>query len=428
MSRALDFILAARRSEMHGLQALELTCQLVSGVSRLVHALQRERGFSNIYLGSLDQRFLTPLTGLSDDSRHLEKQVSACFDRMDLESGCGADKARLFNRIAYVLHCLEGLPDLRERVRTQALSPLEATQAFTRPIGGLLTVVFEAADTAVDPDITRSLVALFNFMQGKELAGQERATGVAGFAVGRFDSAELERMTYFCEAQQRCFESFSEYASPDLLKAWSALSTDELVREIVRLRQVAVRSAGATQIGGALGELWFELTSRRIDVMKQLEDMMTGQLQQLCREKTAQARADLANHRSMLGRLAGMDADTQAPATRLFNVQASDMDAAPPNNMSCQLNRSVLDVLHDQTLRLQELSVQLDDARRSLNERKLVDRAKRLLMLQHGLGEEEAYRMLQTAAMERSQRLADVAQNLLNYADLLAGKTSRIRP
>jgi hypothetical protein len=307
------------------------------------------------------------------------------------------------------------------------LTPLEATLAFTRPIGGLLSVVFEAADTAVDPDITRCLVALFNFMQGKELAGQERATGVAGFVAGQFDDEQLERLTFLWDAQQRCFDSFEEYASPALINAWGALCSEELVSEIGRLRQVATRSAGSARIGGALGELWFELTSRRIDVMKQLEDRMTEQLQQLCRQKTAQARADLDNHRALLSRLARMDADDQRPATRLFNVQASDLDAVPANNIGCQLNRSVLDVLHNQTLRLQELSVQLDEARRSLNERKLVDRAKRLLMLHHRLGEDEAYRMLQTTAMERSQRLADVAQTLLNYADLLQGKVGRPR-
>lgn len=426
MSRALDFMLAARRSEMHGLHALELTCELVSGVSRLVHALQRERGFSNIYLSSPDTHFLASLEGLSADSQRMEQQASACFDRMDLQAGCGADKARLFNRIAFVLHCLEGLPTLRERVRERRLSPLEATQSFTRPIGGLLNVVFEAADTAVDPDITRSLVALFNFMQGKELAGQERATGVAGFAAGEFDEQQLERMIYLGEAQQRCFESFSEYADAALRGAWRTLCSDELTGEIGRLRQVATRASSGVKIGGALGELWFELTSRRIDVMKQLEDLMTAQLQQLCQEKTAQAQADLDNHRILLGRLAGMHADT--PAARLFNVQASDMDAAPTDNMGCQLNRSVLDVLHDQSLRLQELSVELDEARRSLSDRKLIDRAKRLLMLQHGLSEEEAYRMLQGAAMERGQRLPHVAQNLLNYAELLAGKAARARP
>ena len=90
--------------------------------------------------------------------------------------------------------------------------------------------------------------------------------------------------------------------------------------------------------------------------------------------------------------------------------------------MGEQMSRSVIDLLHAQNQRLQALGVELDEARRSLNERKLIDRAKGLLMKQHGLQEEEAYRMLQNAAMERSQRLADVAQHLLNYADLLQGK------
>ena len=151
MSKALDFMLAARRSEMHALHALELTCELVSSVTRLVHALQRERGFSNIYLGSLDQRFLTPLEGLSADSRAMEQQVGACFDRMDLDAGCGADKARLYNRIAYMLHCLEGLAQLRERVRGQTISPLEATQSFTRPIGGLLSDAPPPSISAASP-------------------------------------------------------------------------------------------------------------------------------------------------------------------------------------------------------------------------------------------------------------------------------------
>lgn len=35
----------------------------------------------------------------------------------------------------------------------------------------------EAADVAADPAVSRLLVALFNLMQGKEFAGQERADG-----------------------------------------------------------------------------------------------------------------------------------------------------------------------------------------------------------------------------------------------------------
>ena len=73
--------------------------------------------------------------------------------------------------------------------------------------------------------------------------------------------------------------------------------------------------------------------------------------------------------------------------------------------------------MHEQTQRLQQLQDELEQARETLNERKLVERAKGLLMSQHDLNEEQAYRTLQNAAMERGQRLADVARTLLNHSD-----------
>ena len=95
-------------------------------------------------------------------------------------------------------------------------------------------MVFEAADTAVDPRVTRALVALFNFMQGKELAGQERATGVAGFMAGYFDAALQDRLRFLQDGQQRCFESFIEAADDASRADWDQLCTAELVEQIGR--------------------------------------------------------------------------------------------------------------------------------------------------------------------------------------------------
>lgn len=424
MASALDFMLAARRSEMQGLRSLELTCELVACIGRLIHALQRERGFSNIYLGSHEERYRAGLDELTASSQSMEQLVVDCFARMDLDSSCGADKARLFNRIAYVLHYLESFPELRRRIRLQQIAPMDATRAFSRPISGLLKVVFEAADTAVDPQITRHLVALFNFMQGKELAGQERAAGVAGFTLGYFDPAAQAQLGFLEDGQKRCFEIFDDYAEPVLRKLWSRLSTDQLIIELNRLRQVALRSSQDSPITSSLAEVWFELASQRIDVMKQLEDQMTERLHSQCQRKIVQAQADLDNHRALLKRLASLDEDASLLATRVFNVQATDLDAVAVDSLGGKLNRSVMDVLQAQNLRLQALGVELEEARRALNERKLIDRAKALLMKQHGLKEDEAYRLLQNAAMERSQRLADVAQHLLSYAELLRGKAT----
>ncbi|WVM93442.1 ANTAR domain-containing protein [Halopseudomonas pachastrellae] len=97
-------------------------------------------------------------------------------------------------------------------------------------------------------------------------------------------------------------------------------------------------------------------------------------------------------------------------------MQATDLQALPGEAPGGEVNRSLLDALHEQTQRLQQLQDELEQARETLNERKLVERAKGLLMSQHGLNEEEAYRTLQNAAMERGQRLAEVARTVLEHS------------
>lgn len=67
----------------------------------------------------------------------------------------------------------------------------------------------------------------------------------------------------------------------------------------------------------------------------------------------------------------------------------------------------------------QALRSALEEARLDLEERKLVERAKGILMQRRGVGEEEAYRMLRKAAMDRQTKLAEVARHLIAMADLL---------
>jgi len=62
---------------------------------------------------------------------------------------------------------------------------------------------------------------------------------------------------------------------------------------------------------------------------------------------------------------------------------------------------------------------ELADARTQLSERKLIDRAKGILMKRQSLNEEEAYARLRKTAMDKSMKLADVAQRIIDVADLL---------
>lgn len=69
---------------------------------------------------------------------------------------------------------------------------------------------------------------------------------------------------------------------------------------------------------------------------------------------------------------------------------------------------------HEETLRRE-----LAEARSQLAERKVVDRAKGLLMQRHQISEPEAYARIRKAAMDKGLKMADIAQRIVDAADLL---------
>jgi len=67
----------------------------------------------------------------------------------------------------------------------------------------------------------------------------------------------------------------------------------------------------------------------------------------------------------------------------------------------------------------QRLRAELAEANLKLSERKQVERAKGILMKSRGVGEAEAYQMLRRMAMDRGKRLGEIAQQLIDMAELL---------
>ncbi|MBB4005452.1 MAG: ANTAR domain-containing protein [Aurantimonas endophytica] len=62
---------------------------------------------------------------------------------------------------------------------------------------------------------------------------------------------------------------------------------------------------------------------------------------------------------------------------------------------------------------------ELDEARTELESRRLVDRAKGILMTSRGLSEQDAYALLRKTAMNQNRKIAEIAQSLITAADLL---------
>ena len=72
----------------------------------------------------------------------------------------------------------------------------------------------------------------------------------------------------------------------------------------------------------------------------------------------------------------------------------------------------------------QSMQNHIKELKTSLADRKVIDRAKGLIMEQRNCSEDEAYRLLRTSAMNQNMRLAQLAQNILATASLLEPKKS----
>jgi hypothetical protein len=430
MPASLRFLIAAKRCEVAELAQLAQTSPLIRATAALVHELQRERGLSNLYLAAAAAQGSSHSQRLAEHIEHcqpFEAHVLLCFEQMRLSAqdnsaaptALPGHGARLFNRMADVLQGLAALPHLRQKVATRAWPITQATPAYSRLVAALLGVVFEAADSASDPDASRLLVALFHFMQGKEWAGQERATGAALLSAGRADASLQQRLLHLIESQERSFQMFHEFASPSLQTlAHTSQDTPQLA-ELERLRRIICTTPAGHTLSTPLSRTWFETCSQRLDHMKAVEERLTLDLLTLCRHKTDTAQRDLQAWEALLSDPQGhptMASPVREPSRYFEDAPPPMGDGLTASEPPAIQGRPVIELVREQSQRLAAMAAELDTIRASLNERKLIERAKGLLMAHRQLNEDQAHKLLRQTAMSQNRRLVDVAEAVLAMA------------
>ncbi|CAN7545861.1 ANTAR domain-containing response regulator [Massilia sp. LjRoot122] len=151
-------------------------------------------------------------------------------------------------------------------------------------------------------------------------------------------------------------------------------------------------------------------------------------------ERIAQLQPDLiivdseSDARDILEHIVIATRDARRPIVLFTEDDApASMDAALEAGVSAYIVaglhaervKPVLDVALARFRREQKLLDELQGTRQKLADRKIVDRAKGLLMTRYGLTEDQAYQRLRSMAMNKNLKLAEIAQRLIDVEDLL---------
>ncbi|WP_409309063.1 nitrate- and nitrite sensing domain-containing protein [Pectobacterium sp. B1J-3] len=419
-STTIRFLLASRQCELNSLRYLLQSGELVGKISQLVHLLQRERGTANLFLCSDGRLFADELVLREKDAQAAQAHLMTHLAGLEKMTAELPQASRLFSRVASVVYALSQLPALRQQIHQRLLPQPQAMTFFNDIVRNLLALVFEVSDTAADPGISRALIAMFSFMQGKELAGQERAVGAAAYGAGSVDEKTRQKLLDLIERQERCFDTFLSFSDEENQQRWNAIAIDS---EFERLRRIVCTRSPIEKLSEADSLHWFSIATQRIDEMKQMEDELEQTLMQRCRTRIAAAEKACSDQRADLEDLMAQQ-EKDAPGYSIF-ITGHDVEGqnAPPgwlhsDGVSPQLGRSLLSLVQQQSRRLQAQDHELAALRATLNERKQIDRAKGLLMQHRGLSEEEAYKTLRRMAMSQNKKLIDIATAMLAVADV----------
>lgn len=412
-NRAAEFLIASKRCEIQGLRDFNVISNLISVIGDLVHSLQRERGASNLYVGSRGHHYQAELVAIrqeSDTKRAiLEKRLDQSIPAIQ---GMGASSAVLFSRLSLALQVIEEISALRQQTWECAWNGQALTQAYSTVISSLLAVVFEAADIARDPKLTEILVGLFNLMQGKELAGQERAAGSLAFASGMAPSEIKAKIEHLVDYQEACFSTYLQHVDEKAVTTWQSLQGSPCCLQITALREHLCGTAKGKLAGEDLARQWFTVQSEKQDIIRELEIACYEALEAQC-----QLRLEEAEKRLSANEDAVLQFKKEQPQNTIetFSLLRTSVD----NSMTSPAqSRTLMDLVQYQSKRLQEVEQSLDQARTALEERKVLERAKYILMKHRGLEEDEAYQLMRQTAMNQSRRLIEVARSLIEMSDL----------
>jgi response regulator NasT len=81
--------------------------------------------------------------------------------------------------------------------------------------------------------------------------------------------------------------------------------------------------------------------------------------------------------------------------------------------------KSIIDLCISRFNAFAKLQDELDRTKTALEERKVIDRAKGILMKAKGLSEDEAYVLMRSTAMREKKKIAEIAQSIITASELL---------
>ncbi|MGF1718946.1 methyl-accepting chemotaxis protein [Vibrio kyushuensis] len=268
-------------NEMHSLNQLT---RLSVVYSELVHELQKERGMTAGFLGSKGKQFSNELKAQRNaaDSKRVK--------RNEYWQGAHIELADIKQLNRSINQGLDQIDAIRRQIDSQSITLANALAFYTQINKQLLSVSGLVAELSSDPLVTKETIAYYNFLQGKERAGIERAVMNNTFAKNEFGAGMLTKFVTLVAEQNTYFNNFEVLSSRQNVRFYEQQLQDSSVKEVENLRALAKSKLSGFDVDPVH---WFSQATGRIGQLSKTENEIAKSLIQLTDQKYQSAQTSM---------------------------------------------------------------------------------------------------------------------------------------
>ncbi len=233
--------------------------------SELVHEAQKERGATAGFIGSKGKKFGNILKNQRRDTDNKVNSMTSYWRENTFE------QSEIKQLHQSIMQILGEISTTRTAVDELAISTAKAIGFYTQLNANLLKVSSLNADISSNANLTKESIAYYNFLQGKERAGIERAILSNVFSKDIFDDGVLVKFVGLVKEQQTFFENFITFTTDESRSYYRQQLDHPAVVEVNKLRKTAMSSNSDFNVDA---EYWFSQATIRMSQLKKIETQL----------------------------------------------------------------------------------------------------------------------------------------------------------
>lgn len=264
---------------------LEGFISLSVNLSNLVHEQQKERGATAVFLGSKGKEFADGMAAQRLETNKMRLKLDEYLAEFDAEKQSQNFKSDLNALVAET----SKLDALRVKIDNLSVPLGDAIAYFTNLNAQNIKFIDHIGNQSVDAKITSRFIGYTSFLQSKERAGIERAVASGQVASGKFSEKTFAKFKRLIVVQDIYNRVFLTQATPPQIELFNQTMNSPTVATVQQMRDVILVGGLTGEFNGLTGEKWFTAITKKINLLKAIENNLSESLLEAIHDLEAQS-------------------------------------------------------------------------------------------------------------------------------------------